>query len=253
MKKLFTILAVLVVLGVLALVAVGFFLGPIVTKAVNAVGPRITGTKVELASASVSPLTGGGTLKGLLVGNPAGWSGDKAIYLGEARASIQPASLLGSHILINEVFVDGPEIVFEKRLLGGSNIDALLKQIEANTRSGSAAAAPASGPEAKPGEPLKFAIKSFRIQNAKMSLVIAGKPITVPLPPLTITDLGVAEGGITVDQVAAQVLKRVLAQLGVAAAEAAKQVGGALLDGGADGAKSAKEAAKGALNKLLGK
>ncbi|MEN9840502.1 MAG: hypothetical protein RL376_302 [Verrucomicrobiota bacterium] len=250
MKKLLTILAGLAVLGVLALVAIGFFLGPIVTKAVNAVGPRITGTKVELASASVSPLTGGGTLKGLFVGNPAGWSSDKAIYLGEARASIQPASLLGSHILINEVFVDGPEIVFEKRLLGGNNIDALLKQIEANTRSGSASA---PTPETKPGEPLKFAIKSFRIQNAKMSLVVAGQPITVPLPPLTITDLGVAEGGITADQVAAQVLKRVLAQLGVAAAEAAKQVGGALLEGGTDGAKSAKEAAKGALNKLLGK
>ncbi len=252
MKKLLTILAVLVVLGVLALVAMGFFLGPIVTKAVNAVGPRITGTKVELTSASVSPLTGGGTLKGLFVGNPAGWSSDKAIYLGEARASIQPASLLGTHILINEVFVDGPEIVFEKRLLGGSNIDALLKQIEANTRSGSASA-PAPTPEAKPGEPLKFAIKSFRIQNAKMSLIVAGRTITVSLPPLTITDLGVAEGGITADQVAAQVLKRVLAQLGVAAAEAAKQVGGALLEGGTDGTKNAKEAAKGALNKLLGK
>ena len=252
MKKLLLVLAVLLVLGSSAVVVAGFFLGPIVTKAVNTVGPRITGTKVELASASISPLTGGGTLKGLLVGNPAGWTSDKAITIGEVRASIQPASLLGSHILINEVFVDGPEFVFEQRLLGGNNIAALLKQIEANTGGGSVVPEAKAG-EAKAGEPLKFAIKSFRIQNARMALSIAGQSLTVPLPPLTITDLGVAEGGITAGQVAEQVLKRVLAQLGVAATEAAMKVGGAFLDGGAEGAKSAREAAKGALNKLLGK
>lgn len=252
MKKLLLISAVLVVLGLSAVVVAGFFLGPIVTKAVNTVGPRITGTKVELASASISALTGGGTLKGLSVGNPAGWTSDKAITIGEVRASIQPASLLGSHILINEVFVDGPEFVFEQRLLGGNNIAALLKQIQANTGGGSAAPAANTG-EAKAGEPLKFAIKSFRIQNARMVLSMAGQTLAVPLPPLTITDLGVAEGGITAGQVAEQVLKRVLAQLGVAATEAARKVGGALLDGGAEGAKSAREAAKGALNKLLGK
>ena len=49
MKKLLKIVAVLFLLGVIALVAVGFFLGPIVTKAVNTVGPKITGTRVGSA------------------------------------------------------------------------------------------------------------------------------------------------------------------------------------------------------------
>lgn len=253
MKKLLKILAVLVLLGVLALVVVGFFIGPIVTKAVNTVGPKITGTKVELASASISPLTGGGSLKGLFVGNPEGWTGDKAIYLGEVRASVQPGSLLGDHIVVNEVFIDSPEFVFEKKLFGGSNIDALLKQIETNTGGGGKPVETAPAGEKAPGKPLKFAVKSFRLQNAKMSLVAGGQIITVPLPPLTITDLGVAEGGITADQVATAVLKRVLAQMGVASVEALKQGGAALIDGGTDGAKATGEAAKGALNKLLGK
>lgn len=255
MKTFLKVLAVLFLLGVIAVVAIGFFLGPIVTKAVNTVGPKITGTKVELDGAKISPLTGGGTLKGLFVGNPEGWSGDKAFYLGEIRASVQPTSLLGSHIVVNEVFIDGPEFVFEKRLLGGSNIDALLKQIEANTGGGQkpAPAEPAPAAEEPASEPLKFAIKSFRLQNAKMTLIAAGAPITVPLPPLTIEDLGVAEGGITADQVATKVLQRVLAQMGAASVEAAKQIGGAALEGGKDGAKAAGEAAKGALNKLLGK
>ena len=251
MKKLLKIVAVLALLGVIALVAIGFFLGPIVTKAVNTIGPKVTGTKVELDGAKISPLTGGGTLVGLFVGNPEGWSSDKAIYVGTARASIQPLSLLGDHIVVNEVFVDGPEFVFEKKLLGGSNIDALLKQIEENTGGGGTPPPAVEGE--KPAKPLKFAIKSFRVQNAKMSLVVGGKTISVPLPPLTITDLGVAEGGITPDQVAAAVLKRVLGQLGTASVDALKDVGGAALDGGKEGAKKAGEAAKGALNKLLGK
>ena len=249
------VLTILAVLGVIVLVVVGLFLGPIVTRVVNTVGPKITGTRLELASASISPLTGGGSLKGLFVGNPAGWSGEKAIYLGEARASVQPSSLLGDHIVVNEVFIDGPEFIFEKRLMGGSNIDALIKQIEANIGVGQntpEAAQPVKSAAAS-AKPLKFAIKSFRVQNAKMSLVLAGQPITLPLPPLTITDLGVAEGGITADQVATQVLKRVLAQMGAATTDALKKGGGSFLERGAEGAKNATEAAKGGLNKLLGK
>lgn len=252
MKKLIKILVVLFLLGVIAVVAVGFFLGPIVTKAVNTVGPKITGTRVELDAAKVSPFTGGATLAGLFVGNPEGWTGDKAFYLGEVRASVQPTSLLGDHVVVNEVYIDGPEFVYEKRLLGGSNIDALLKQIEDNTGGGTKQPTPAE-PDAKPAKPMKFAVKSFVLKNAKASLIVGGATVTVPLPPITITDLGVAEGGITADQVAAKVLQRVLAQLGTAAAGALKDVGGAALDGGKDGAKAAGEAAKGMFNKLLGK
>lgn len=246
MKKLLKIFAVLVLLGVIALVAIGFFLGPIVKKGVNTVGPRITGTRVELDDAKISPLTGGGTLAGLFVGNPEGWS-EKAFYLGTVRASIQPASLLSDYIVVNEVYIDSPEFVYERRLLGGNNIDALLKQIETNTGGGQT---PPTTTGEKPGKPLKFAVKSFRLQNAKMSLIAGGQTITVPLPPLTITNLGVAEGGITADQVATKVLKQVLAQMAVAAAEALKDASGALIQ---NGGKGAQEAAKGAFDKLLGK
>lgn len=254
MKKLLKVLVVLFLLGVIAVVAVGFFLGPIVKKAVNTVGPKITGTRVELDAAKISPLTGGGTLAGLFVGNPEGWTGDKAFYLSEVRASVQPASLIGDCIVVNEVFIDGPEFVYERRGLlgGGSNIDALLKQIETNT--GGGAKTPSAEPgEAPAGEPKKFAIKSFRLQNAKVTLIGLGQEVTLPLPPLTITDLGVKEGGITADQAATAVLKQVLSQISVVAADAVKQAGGAVLQGGAAGGEAAKDAAKGALNRLMGK
>lgn len=247
MKKLIKLLVVLLLLGVIAVVALGFFLGPIVKKAVNTVGPKITGTPVELADAKIMAFSGKGTLAGLFVGNPEGWTGDKAFYLGTIRADLDPTSLLGDPLVVNEVFIDSPEFVYERRLLGGSNIDALLKQIETNTGGGTQTPS-AEGESA--GEPRKFIVKSFRLQNASMSLIAAGQTLSVPLPPLTLTDLGVAEGGLTADQLATAVLKQVLAQMGVAAAEALKDMGGAAIEGGGQGVK---DAAKGALDKLMGK
>lgn len=257
-KKLLKIFAVLALLGVIALVVIGFFLGPIVTKAVNTIGPKITGTKVELDGASIFPLTGSGTLKGLFVGNPQGWESDKAFYLGEVRGSVQPFSVLGDHIVINEVFIDGPELVYEKKIFGGSNIDALLKQVEANMGGGKTEPAPAepAKTDAKPAKQLKFAIKSLRIQNVKVSMGIGKAMVSVPMPPITITDLGVAEGGITPDQIVAAVLRAVTANIGAATAEAAKKAGGALLDGGKDTGGAVKDAGKSAVDgvkKLFGK
>jgi hypothetical protein len=256
-KKLLKIFVVLALLGVIALVVIGFFLGPIVTKAVNTIAPKITGTTVTLDGAKISPLTGGGTLKGLFVGNPEGWSSDKAFYLGEVRGSVQPFSVFGDHIVINEVFIDGPELVYEKKIFGGSNIDALLKQVEANMGGGKTA--PAAEPaktEEKPAKQLKFAIKSFRLQNVKVSMGVGAAMVSVPMPPITITDLGVAEGGITPDQIVAAVLRAVIANIGSATAEAALKVGAGALDGGKDVGGAVKDAGKGAVDgvkKLFGK
>lgn len=252
MKKFLKLIAILFLLAVIALVAVGFYLGPIVKKAVNTVGPKLTGTRVELADAKISPLTGSGELAGLFVGNPEGWSGDKAFYLGKVRSSLQPNSLLGGHVILNEVVIDSPEFVYERRLMRGSNIDALLKQIQANT-SGGQPAPDASGQAPAPGKPLKFSIKSLRVENAKMSVIAAGQTLTVPLPPLTLTNLGVAEGGITSDQVASAVLNNVLAEMTKAAGDGVKAIGAAALDAGAAGLKEAKDSAKGALDKVLGR
>jgi hypothetical protein len=240
-KKLIKLIIVLALLGVIALVALGFFIGPIVTKAVNTVGPKITGTTVTLDGAKIFPLTGSGTLKGLFVGNPEGWSSDKAFYLGEVRCSVQPFSVLGDHVVVNEVFIDGPELVYEKKLFGGNNIDALLKQVDARIGGGKSVAESAKT-EGKPEKPLKFAIKSFRLQNVKVSMGIGAAMVSVPMPPITITDLGVAEGGISPDQIVAAVLRAVVANLGTATVEAALKAGGGVFDGSTDVGGAAKDA-----------
>ena len=101
--------------GVLVLLAVGlyitmqFFLGGIVKSAVNRVGPKVTQTRVLLQEANISPLSGEGTLTGLSVGNPDGWSQGDAFKLGKVHVNMEPFSLMKDHIVINELVIEQPE------------------------------------------------------------------------------------------------------------------------------------------------
>src|SRR5665213_1612590 len=121
--------SIVVALLVVGYISAVFFLGSIVRAAVNRLGPALTQTKLELASANLSPLSGSGTLSGLFVGNPQGWSSDKAFYLTKVHIDVVPSSIFSDHIVVNEITIDGPEFVYETKIVS-SNIGDLLKNIQ---------------------------------------------------------------------------------------------------------------------------
>src|SRR3990172_4509823 len=104
-KKILWIFGTLFLVSVAVVVVLTFFLGSIVRAGVNRVGPALTKTRVELADARISPLSGIGTLTGFVVGNPEGWTSDRALYLGKVHVDLQPFSLFGDHIVINEILI----------------------------------------------------------------------------------------------------------------------------------------------------
>ena len=240
----------LLVFGVIAAIALyiglTFFLGSIVKTGVNSLGPKLTRTKVELAGANIMPLSGKGTLSGLAVGNPKGWSEGNAFYLGKTQIDVAPLSLFGDHVVINEITIDGPEFLYETKIFS-SNIKDLLKNIERFTGSGGKTA------ETKSGQPIKFVVKKFRLTNGMARLGTGVAAVPVPLPPISLDDLGVKEGGLTSDQLAGAVMKNVLGSIVAGTANALGQVGATA---GATSLEKTKEAARQAgdsLKKLLGK
>jgi len=250
MKKLLIILGSLLALVVIGAFIASFFLGSIVTKGVNNFAPKITGTPVTLDSASISPLTGSGTLNGLFVGNPAGWKSDQAFSFEKIHVSVVPRSILGDHIIVKEVIIDSPQFVYETKIIN-SNIKDLLAQIEKNI--GGSSSKPATDqPTTKEGTPLKFEVKSFRLENATVTLGVGPTAITLPMPPLVLTDLGVKEGGITPDQLVAKVMTNVLANITKAVAESALQIGSASGAAASDAASGAAKKAGEGLKKLFG-
>ncbi len=229
----------LALLGVVVLLIAGYFvvayaLDSIVKSGVNSFGPKLTQTKVELASVSLSPFTGSGTLSGLAVDNPRGWTDGRAFYLGKVSIDLEPMSVFGDHIVINELIIDQPEFTYETKIIS-SNIKDLLKNIEDYTGSGGQTA------RTKDGKPIKFVVKKFRMTNAKATLGAAGAALPVPLPPLSLDNLGVAEGGITADQLATALMKNVLGNIVSGTASALGQLG---TTSGANTIEKTKEAAK---------
>ncbi len=220
MKKILLIVSA----SVVALVAIGavvmwFFLGSIVTAGVNSFGPKITQTKVVLAGAKISPFTGSGTLTGLEIGNPTGWSDANLASLGRIHLDVAPLSLLGDHIVINEISIEAPEFNYETKLVN-SNVAALLKNIEQFT-GGKDPAKPEAG-----GKSVKFAVKKFRLQNGWVRVGVGPAALKLPMPPIELTNLGTAEGGITPDQLVVAVMRSVTTSIVSATTQAAGKIGG---------------------------
>jgi hypothetical protein len=233
-------------LGIVTVVVLMFFLGNIVKAGVNSFGPKITGTNVVLSGATVSPLTGSGTLTGLTVANPPGWKKDNAFVLGKIHLSVAPFSILGDHIVINEILIDAPEFDYETKVVD-SNIAQLMANIEKIAGSGSATAT------SKSGKPVKFEVKKFRLTNAKIAVGVGGvAAVTVPMPDISMDDLGTKEGGITPDQLVGTVMKKVSGSVITAGKDAVLKAGGAVGDAAKDAAKGVGDAAKGAVDGIKG-
>src|SRR5437763_831593 len=114
MKKIIVRVVLALVILLIVVVAVCWvFLGSIVTKGVNTVGPTVTKTDVRLGSASVSILSGGATLSDLFVGNPEGYKTESAIKAGKISVSLKPMSIFGDKIIVRSVNVKSPDITVE--------------------------------------------------------------------------------------------------------------------------------------------
>jgi hypothetical protein len=242
MKKLLVIAGVVIGLGLVGVVALTFFLGNIVTAGVNSFAPKVTQTKVTLASARISPLTGSGVLSGLVIGNPKGWSENNICSLGKISVAVAPFSLLGDRIVVNEVVIDAPEFNYETKIIA-SNVGDLLKNIEAATGGGKDSTG--TQPATKGGKPIKFEVKKFSLTNGRVRLGLGGTGATLPMPPISLTDLGTKEGGITPDQLVLAVMKNVTGSIVSATASAVGDIGKTTGATAAEGVKKAGEAIKG--------
>jgi hypothetical protein len=228
MKKLIIrLLVALVVAVILAVVAVGLFLDGAIKKGVETFGPKLTQVEIKLQSVSLSVLSGSGTIKGLVVGNPKGFRMPSAISVGTATLTLKPGSLLSDKIIIKTINVQGPEITYETDLKH-NNLSKILANVQEATGGGQTEPAkptePAQPQAAKPAK--KLQVDDFVISGAKVYVSVTG-PIqgtaTIPLPDIHLQNLGTGPDGIT----PAELTKRVLEAIQNGAAQAAS---GAMAD-----------------------
>jgi len=244
-KTLIRVGLVLVVLIVIALVAVSLSLDKIIKRGVETVGPQLTQVEVKLDGVSLSLLSGGGSIKGLLVGNPQGYKTPSAIRVDRASLSVQPSSLLSDKIVIKSINVQAPEITFEGDLKG-NNISKILENVEAAT--GGGGETPAAKPAPTSGPSKKFQVDDFVITGGKIKLstgLLAGKAVTVPLPDIHLTGLGTGPEGITAGDLTRKVLNAVNKETLAAVKDALAKVGKEAVTAVGDASKEAETTVKG--------
>ena len=229
-KKLLYTAGIAVALLLVVYVGLAFFLGSIVKAGVNRFAPGITGTKVELSGAEISPLSGSGTLVGLVVGNPKGWSDFNLMSVGRVHLKLKPFSVFGDHIVIEEIAIEKPEFLYETKVIS-SNVGDLLKNLQGSSDNKTADAT------TKSGKPLKFEVKHFHLDGGIVKVGLGPAAVPVPMPPIDLTDLGTAEGGITSSQLAFAVMRSVTSSVVSATAQAAKKLGGSLGGAASDAVK----------------
>jgi hypothetical protein len=211
MKKIIVrLLVALVFVVILAVIGVGMFLGNVIKAGVETIGPRVTKVDVKLDSVGLSLLSGGGTIRGLVVGNPAGFKSASSINVGEATLALVPKSLFSDKVIIKTIKIQGPEITYETNLKD-NNLSRLMANVQESPGGGQKEPAKPQEPvrttEGKPAK--KLEVDEVVITGGKIHVAVtalAGGAATVPLPDIHLPALGTGPDGITAEELAVMVL-----------------------------------------------
>ncbi len=258
MKKFFRVLVgVIVVLVGLVLVVVltlPLTINPLVKSAASTLGPKVLGVPVAVGKVALNPFAGRLIISQLSVGNPKGYSERAMFAVDKVDVDLKMTSLLGDVIEVEKIQVDAPAISYETRD-GAANFDAL--QANAQKSADESKAPPAAEAksaeqqptEKKPGK--KVIIELFALNDAKVAYssgLTLGKSVTLPLPSITLRDIGKESGGASFMEATTKIVNAIVGGLGQAATAAAGQAGD-LLKGAAG---TASDAAQGAADTAAG-
>ena len=129
-------------------------------------------------------------------------------------------TLTGDTIVIKEIIIDKPEVTYELGS-GGSNIDAIRKNVDAYMGGGGGGGA---GKKEDKGEGPKLIIENFYVRGGTVNVsatILAGKTLSAALPDIHLKDIGKEDDGATPGQVA----EKILAAIGDGASSAVASIG----------------------------
>ncbi len=243
-KVLVGVVVVVVVLLLAAILTLPLTIGPIVKTAASVGGPKALGVPVSVGDVKLRPFAGDLIISKVKVGNPKGYSDKNAFAVDNIEIGLKMSSLMGETLVIRKIQIDAPEISFESKG-GQSNFDTMM----ANAKKASAAEKQKKPGEKKEGK--KVVIEEFTLNNAKVSFasrLTMGKALIIPVPSVTVRDIGKGSGGASAAEALTEVLNGILGGLSQAATGAAGAAGDLLKGAGGaagDAAKGATEALKG--------
>lgn len=165
----------------------------VVKEAIEKYGSQATGTSVRVASVSISLTSGRGTLRGVRIANPPGFSSGDAFAFGEVTLEIDVGTVTDDPVVINLILVDSPEVNYEVSADLKSNIDVIKSNVE-RFRGGEGGGEGGEG--GGEGTSKRLRIREFTFQNGMIDVTsqIDGQELTIDLPEVRLTDIGGPNG-----------------------------------------------------------
>lgn len=153
---------------------------------------RVAGVPVRAGTLSLALRDGRAGLASLGIANPPGYRSADAIALGAIKARIAPDTLGHSPVVLTELTIAAPRIAYETGPNGQSNLDALRETVRAAM-------------DTADGDGRRVVIDKVVI--AAGTLTLADKAAgAVPLPAMTLRDIGRDQGGLSVAQAVGRIL-----------------------------------------------
>ncbi len=179
----------------------------IVKRAIEKYGSDATKTAVHVGSVSIRLAEGEGTVKGITVANPKGFSSSPVFALGLIGMKIEPGSVTKDVIIVDHIRISGTHVVYEMDRSGHSNVDALKKNL------GSSEVGQKKEAAGKKKEP-RIRIRKLVIEDSSVEVRAAqfgDKPRTLALEKVELTDIG-GQGGATPEEAAKEVVTAIANQ-----------------------------------------
>ena len=138
MKRALVIGGGIVVILVVVVVAVAVFilgsLDKLIQEAIETYGSEMTQTRVALNEVEIDLASGMGALRGLSIGNPAGFNTPTSIKLGVISVTVDTATVASDPVVIKEIVIGNPDVTYEigpersNMTAIQNNVDAYMKQ-----------------------------------------------------------------------------------------------------------------------------
>ena len=162
---------------------VAFYFDSIVKGGIEVVGSEVLGTGVSVAAVSISPLDGSGSISGLKIENPAGFSSGYVLELESISLKLNVASLFSDVVEIESIHIIQPAISYETKIVS-DNIRTLLNNLSA----GETAVDEASSETA--GSAKRVIIREILILDPQLRVIAGFVTAPVPLPDIEMRNIG---------------------------------------------------------------
>jgi hypothetical protein len=211
-----TKLALLTGGGLLAVLIVGMLLlmqnlDALVKEAIVRYGSAAAGTSVRVADVDISLRDGSGTLRGLSVANPPGYSQAALFALDNISIVLDRSTLTADVPVIDNIRIGASAFRYELDNGGRSNLAALKQQARAAKNKGAPEAKTATGPQAQ----RRYRIKRLEIADGEAVLQLGSAGVgqaAIRVPGMVLRDLG-GQRGLTAQELADTVVNELLKNL----------------------------------------